>query len=109
MFVGLVWLTNNHMQGSTNLIFACTDFHARRIVSRARLCTQIYVCIKKSLLGANLYRLIYNVLIDIINFIFYKKYQTRISPKGLVALTEYQKVGWRLIKVENWDNKNDKR
>ena len=25
---------------------------------------------------------------------------------GLVALTEHQKVGSKLIKVENWDNKN---
>ena len=32
------------------------------------------------------------------------------SPaKGLVALTEHQQVGWRLIKVGNCDNKNDKR
>ena len=32
-----------------------------------------------------------------------------LDPKGLVALTEHQQVGWRLIKVENWDNKNYKR
>ena len=29
-----------------------------------------------------------------------------LNAKGLVALTENQQVGWRLIKVENYDNKN---
>ena len=29
-----------------------------------------------------------------------------LNTMGLVALTENQWVGWRLIKVENWDNKN---
>ena len=29
-----------------------------------------------------------------------------LNRKGLVALIEYQQVSWRLIKVENWDNKN---
>ena len=29
-----------------------------------------------------------------------------LDPKVLVALTEYQEVGWRLIKIENRDNKN---
>ena len=29
-----------------------------------------------------------------------------LNIKGLVALTEYQQVGWRLIKVENRDSKN---
>ena len=32
-----------------------------------------------------------------------------LSTKDLAALTEYQQVGWRLIKVENCDNKNYKR
>ena len=32
-----------------------------------------------------------------------------LNTKGLVGLTEHEKVGWRLIKVENWDNKNYKR
>ena len=32
-----------------------------------------------------------------------------LNTKDLVALTEYQQVGWRLIKVENYDNKNYKR
>ena len=32
-----------------------------------------------------------------------------LNRKGLVALIEHQQVSWRLIKVENWDNKNDKR
>ena len=27
-----------------------------------------------------------------------------LNTKGLVALTEYQQVGWRLTKVENWNN-----
>ena len=29
-----------------------------------------------------------------------------LSTIGLVTLTEYQQVGWRLIKVENCDNEN---
>ena len=28
-----------------------------------------------------------------------------LNTKGLVALTEQQQVGWRLIKIENWDKK----
>ena len=32
-----------------------------------------------------------------------------LNTKDLVALTEYQQVGWRLIKVENCNNKNYKR
>ena len=39
----------------------------------------------------------------------YKKYWGYAQHKGLVALTEYQQVGWRLIKEENCDNKNYKR
>ena len=31
-----------------------------------------------------------------------------LNKKGLAALPE-QQVGWRLIKVENWDNENYKR
>ena len=27
-----------------------------------------------------------------------------LNKKHLVGLTEHQKVCWRLIKVENWDN-----
>ena len=34
-------------QGSTNLIFSCTDFRARKMVLRARSCTQNQVCIKQ--------------------------------------------------------------
>ena len=29
-----------------------------------------------------------------------------LNTKDLVALTEHQRVGWRLINVENWVNKN---
>ena len=36
-------------QGSTNLIFVCTDFHAHRMVLCAHSCMQNYVCIKQSL------------------------------------------------------------
>ena len=43
-------------QGSANLIFACTDFRARKMV---------YVCHKIVTAGANLHCLILNVLIDI--------------------------------------------
>ena len=32
-----------------------------------------------------------------------------LNRKGFVALTKYQKLGWRLIKVENCDNKNYQR
>ena len=53
------------IQGSTTLIFTCTDFHARKMVSYARLCTQNYVYIN-SHMGANLHRLVYNVLLDIV-------------------------------------------
>ena len=31
-----------------------------------------------------------------------------LNRKGLVTLTQHQQVGGRLIKVENWDNKNCK-
>ena len=34
-------------QGSTNLIFACTDFHARKMVLHARSCKENYIYIKK--------------------------------------------------------------
>ena len=34
-------------QGSTNLIFACTDFRAHKMVLRTRSCMQNYVCIKQ--------------------------------------------------------------
>ena len=36
-------------QSLTNLIFACTDFHAQKIVLRIRSCIQNYVCMKESL------------------------------------------------------------
>ena len=29
-----------------------------------------------------------------------------LNTKGLVTLTEYEQVSWKLIKVENCDNKN---
>ena len=32
-----------------------------------------------------------------------------LGTKDVVVLTEHQQVAWRLIKVENWDNKNYKR
>ena len=32
-----------------------------------------------------------------------------LNSKDLVALTEYQQVGWRLIKVENCDSKDYQR
>ena len=32
-----------------------------------------------------------------------------LNPKGLVALTEYQQVDWRFIKVQNCNNKNHQR
>ena len=35
------------LQGSTNLIFVCADFHARKMVLRASLCTQNYMYIKQ--------------------------------------------------------------
>ena len=38
-----------YSQGLTNLIFACTDFRARKMVSGAGSCTQNYLCIKQSL------------------------------------------------------------
>ena len=35
-------------QGWTNLVFACTDFHAHKMVLRACSCTQNYMYIKQS-------------------------------------------------------------
>ena len=35
------------MQGLTNLMFVCTDFRARKMVLRTRLCTQNYIRIKQ--------------------------------------------------------------
>ena len=32
-----------------------------------------------------------------------------LNRKGSVALTEHQQVSWKLIKGENWDNKNYKK
>ena len=32
-----------------------------------------------------------------------------LNTKGLVALTEHKKFGWRWANLENWDNKNYKR
>ena len=50
------WLINcsynpnrNAIQGTTNLIFACTDFRACKMVLRTCSCTQNYVCKKQSL------------------------------------------------------------
>ena len=54
------------IQGSTNLIFACIDFRARKMVLHARLCTQNLRVYNTLTVGANLYRLIYNLLITIV-------------------------------------------
>ena len=32
-----------------------------------------------------------------------------LNRKGSVTLIEHQQVSWRLVKVENWDNKSYKR
>ena len=53
--------------------------------------------------GANLHCLIYNLLIAII-FSLHILLKDMLNTKGLVILTEYQQVGWRLVKVENYDN-----
>ena len=37
------------VQGSTNLIFACTDFHTCKMVLRAHSCMQNHMCRKQSL------------------------------------------------------------
>ena len=58
--------------------------------------------------GANLHRLIYNLLIAIV-FSLHILLKDKLNTKGLVVLTEYQQVGRRLVKVENCDNKNDQR
>ena len=52
-------------QGSTNSILACTDFRASKMVLGAHSCTQNYMYIKLTV-GANLQRLIYNLLIAIV-------------------------------------------
>ena len=97
----LIYFINNH--GSTNLIFACTDFRARRMVLRARLCTQKYVY-KERHCG----RIFTSFNLQCATWhrspcMFY------LNTKGLVALTGHKNVGWRFIKVENWNNKNWKR
>ena len=66
----MVLHAQNLVQGSTNLIFTCTDFCAHKMVSRARSCTQNYVCIK-SHVGTNLHGLVYNVLLNIVFPIYY--------------------------------------
>ena len=76
------------LQGSTNLIFACTDFRACQMVLRTYLCTQNYVSIKQW---------------------WWELVKDMLNMKGLVTLIEYQEVGWRLIKVENCDNENYER
>ena len=62
-------------------------------------------------MGANLHSFIYNMLIDMsCNHLTLKiSDEDMLNTRGLVPLTEHQKVGWRLIKVANWDNKNYKR
>ena len=66
--------------------------------------------------GVNLHRLIYNLVIVIIfplHILLSVNSKTSIedmlNTKGLVALTEYQQVGSRLIKVENCESKNYQR
>ena len=39
--------TKGIKQGSTNLIFACTDFCAQKMALHARSCMQNYMCIKQ--------------------------------------------------------------
>ena len=59
-------------------------------------------------MGANLHCLIYSLLIVIV-FPTLFAIGDVLNTKGLVVLTEYQQVSWRLIKVENCDNKNYQR
>ena len=47
-------------------LFSCSDFRAREIVLRARSCTQKLRVYKTVSVGANLHRLIYNVLNDLV-------------------------------------------
>ena len=56
--------------------------------------------------GANLHSLIYNLLIVIV-LSTYILLKDMLNTEGLVVLTEYHQVGWRL--VENCDKKNDQR
>ena len=53
------------LQGSTNLIFACTDFRARNGSVRTFMHAKLRLH-KTVTVGANLRRLIYNLLIAII-------------------------------------------
>ena len=62
--------------------------------------------------SANLHCSIYNLLIAIVfPYVFYYQLTLKnisiedmLNTKGLVASTDYQQMGWRLIKVENCDN-----
>ena len=62
--------TFSHHQGSTNLIFAWTDFHAHKMVLRVRSATKKLRVHKTVTAGTTLYHLIYDVLTDIIFPIF---------------------------------------
>ena len=65
--------------------------------------------------GANLHRLIYNLLIVVFSVHILLSVKSKISvedilnSKGLIALTEYQQVGSRLIKIESCRSKNYQR
>ena len=53
------FLCKQWLQGLTNLIFAPIEFNACKMLLRARLCMQKYVCIKK-LLWALIYKMLIN-------------------------------------------------
>ena len=65
--------------------------------------------------GANLHRLIYNLLIVVFSVHILLSVKSKISvedilnSKGLIALTEYQQVGSRLTKIESCRSKNYQR
>ena len=74
------------------------------------------LCVHKTVtVGTSLHHLIYNLLIDMV-FLIFCHYLTLkntrrgyAQDKGFSRFNWYQQVGWWLIKIENWDNKNYKR
>ena len=64
------------------------------------------LCVHKTVsVGANLHLLNYNVPLFILPSVNTKKIrQGYAQHKGFGCFDWYQQVGWRLIKVDNWDN-----
>ena len=86
------------------LIFVYVKWFVHTFVY-AKSCVHIMVTV-----DTNLHHLIYNLLIAIVfSLHILLSVKDVLNTKSLVTLTEYQQVGWRLIKLENYNNKNYQR